>query len=255
MKSIHLNRFALLILATASLSYSVHDPYSSGVVRDHISEWLSVPRAHHDDVEYSHATIAALLDSEAPILALYRHGATHRMVGEFFVALTGSTEIAHVIMYHADRQDVPLSLAFSVAWVESRFKPNARNFNVSSFDSGLFQLNSRSFFRLSDEDFFNPEINARHASDYLRYCLRTARGDPATALGIYNAGLGRVRSGTIPASTRRYIQRVLSYRAQLIERFRTYVINNAPDDEDDGNSAAGSSPVPHGAPVRIARSW
>ncbi len=175
----------------------------------------------------SYPNVANILDGSKPILALYREDLTHDHVEEFFVNLTGSEEIALPILYHADRNDLSLSLVFSLSWVESRFSPTAINRNSNSIDRGLFQLNSRSFPHLSELDFFDPEVNASHGTDYLRYSLRHG-SDEETALAVYNAGLSRVRRRQIPSSTLVYIDRIMRYKASLEYHFDQHIRANFP---------------------------
>ena len=174
------------------------------------------------------------LNERNPFSEYYQQEATHRYVNEFFSRLTGSQRIALSIIHYAELHDIPIGLFFSIAWVESRYRPWARNVNISTEDRGLFQLNSASFWQLSNHEVYNPEINTLHAARYMRYCLRHAGGNPSTALAIYNAGLGRVRSGSIPQSTRTYISRVLSYRQQLIRRFDYYLEQRIAQENEAG---------------------
>ncbi len=198
-----------------------------------------------DDASYVHEeprsypNVANILDGPKPMLTLYRENLTHEHVEEFFIDLTGSPEIAMPILYHADRNDLSLALVFSLSWVESRFEPNAVNRNDTSIDRGLFQLNSRSFPHLSEPDFFNPEVNAGHGTDYLRYALRHGR-DEETALAVYNAGLSRVRRRQIPASTLLYIDRIMRYKASLEQHFSRHIRASFPM-PDDGTRVGGMS--------------
>jgi len=179
------------------------------------------------DEPESYPNVANILDGSKPILALYREDMTHDYVEQFFVELTGSEDIALPILYHADRNDLSLSLVFALTWVESRYEPGAINRNSSSIDRGLFQLNSRSFPHLSEEDFFHPEVNASHGTDYIRYSLRHG-SDERTALAVYNAGLSRVRRGEIPSSTLTYIERIMRYKASLEYHFDQHIRSSFP---------------------------
>lgn len=176
-------------------------------------------------VEY--ANVMNLLDSEKPMLALYREDVTHRAVVDFFVDLVGSEEIALPILYHANRENLSLSLVFSLAWVESRFSPVAVNRNASSVDRGLFQLNSRTFRTLTEEDFFHPDVNAFHGTQYLTWCMEHTPTE-MQAVACYNAGLTRVRAGRTPASTLVYVDRISRFRADLEQRFRRYIRREFP---------------------------
>jgi hypothetical protein len=171
--------------------------------------------------------IENFLEGSRPALSLYREEITRSQVVEYFVMVTGSEAIALPILYYADRMDIPLSLAFSLAYVESRFLPVAVNYNHGSVDRGLFQLNSQTFSHLNEDDFFNPEVNAFYGLRYLEYCLETG-ADEAEALAIYNAGYGRVARGLTPPATLRYVGRVLEYRDGLTDDFALYMLSHFP---------------------------
>lgn len=170
----------------------------------------------------SYENVRNLLESDTPMLALYREDLTHDAVVNFFVELTGNPEVAMPILYHADRADLPLSVVFSLAFVESRFSKFAINDNQTSVDRGVFQLNSLTFRDLTEEDFFDPDVNAFHGTDYLSWCFEQSPEIPV-ALAIYNAGRYRVINGMTPASTKVYVRRIMTYREQLMERFRAYI--------------------------------
>lgn len=174
-----------------------------------------------------YANVLNLLESDQPMLALYREDVTHQAVVDFFVDLTGSAEIALPILYYANRENLSLSLVFSLAWVESRYSPVAVNRNATSVDRGLFQLNSRTFRDLSEEDFFHPDVNAQHGTEYLTWCMEHTSSD-MQAVACYNAGLTRVRAGRTPQSTLIYVGRIGEFRTQLERRFRAYILREFP---------------------------
>jgi hypothetical protein len=157
-------------------------------------------------------------------LVYYRDEKTRKRVFDFYTGLTGSEEISRVILHHADVNDVSVNLAFSVAWIESRYKPTAVNRNSTSIDRGLFQLNNRSFPDLAEHQFWDPEINAQHGLAYLRWCLREG-GNEVVALAMYNAGRTRVHTGGTPKMTLHYISHVLEYRNRLDTRFNESFIS------------------------------
>lgn len=171
--------------------------------------------------------IENFLEGPNPALALYREELTRDRVVDFFVERAGSEAIAFPILYYADRLDISLTLAFSLVWGESRFLPVAVNYNSTSIDRGLFQLNSRTFRHLAEDDFFNPEVNAFHGLKYLEFCLNQG-ADDAQALAIYNAGLTRVVRGQTPVHTLRYVDRILAYRAGLVADFESYILSQFP---------------------------
>jgi soluble lytic murein transglycosylase-like protein len=150
----------------------------------------------------------------------YRNAANRERVVDFFAALTGSAELAAVILANADIFGIPPALAFSLCWEESRYNPKAvnRKNRDRSVDRGLFQLNSLSFPDLKDEDFFDADINARYGLSHLRWCLDNA-GTEVAALAMYNAGTARVRSGGTPHTTLDYISRILKRQRGIEESF------------------------------------
>lgn len=211
-----------VLLSASSLLTDNSNYYPYQATNDNYEEWLAVGERQREQW-YPVSYYEELVAQDLTIDEYYYATETHTMVIDFFVRLTGSERIALPIIYHAELNNIPLALIFSVSWVESRFKPYAYNNNPTTVDRGLFQLNSASFAHLSLEEFFNVEINSLHAARYLRYCLDKGAGDSATALAIYNAGLGRVRRNNIPATTRRYMSLVLDYREQLTRRFNSYM--------------------------------
>ena len=187
--------------------------------------WEAQRLSTRDAEDY--ANVRNLLESEQPMLALYREDVTHEAVVDFFVELTGSPEIALPMLYHADRENLSLSLVFSLAWVESRYSPVAVNQNATSTDRGLFQLNSLTFRDLSEDDFFHPDVNTFHGTQFLRWCMEHTESE-MQAVACYNAGLTRVRAGRTPASTLIYVDRISEFRARLERRFRAYILSEFP---------------------------
>ena len=93
------------------------------------------------------------------------------------------------------------------------------NSNVNtSIDRGLFQLNSNSFPELTEADFFDPYISAKYGMSHLKFCLNSA-GNEVSALAMYNAGTGRVRSNKTPQSTLNYIGKIMTYQKMLESLF------------------------------------
>jgi hypothetical protein len=150
------------------------------------------------------------------ILELYRDPAYRDRVVSFFGALCGSLDVAAIILTNAAAFDIAPSLAFALCWEESRYNPRAvnRKNRDESIDRGLFQLNSRSFPKIADLDFFNPSINAWYGMGHLRLCLDTG-GTEVAALAMYNAGTGRVRTLGAPKNTLDYIHRILERRRNI----------------------------------------
>lgn len=151
-------------------------------------------------------------------LSLYRDSETREEVIDFYTAKTGDPSIALPILAYADHFNIPLSLAFALAWTESHYTPRAVNFNADSVDRGLFQLNNNSFPELREEDFFDPEISAYHGMRYLAWCLKHGDNE-VKALALYNAGIGKVRKKGAPESTLDYINKIMNYRKGLEREF------------------------------------
>jgi hypothetical protein len=164
-------------------------------------------------------------------LELYRDMSTRTAVEWFYLRITGNREITNMILENADREDIPLSLAFALAYTESRYNTNALNYNVNgSVDRGLFQLNNRSFPHLDEADFFNPEVSAGYGMKHLRYCMNVA-GNDLTALAMYNAGVTRVRKDQTPKSTLIYVSNIVSYKGALDRAFEEEVVKYCTEDD------------------------
>jgi len=168
------------------------------------------------DPELGKAMQAAILEhasQEDVGLMMYRSGAGNRTaITWFYTQVTGDAEVTQAILENADTFDIPLSLAFSLAWVESRYQIDAVNKNSnSSIDRGLFQLNSNSFPQLTPEDFFDADTSARYGLSHLRFCLDAA-GNEIAALAMYNAGTTRVRRNGTPQTTLNYVSSIMNYK-------------------------------------------
>lgn len=156
-------------------------------------------------------------------LALYRQPLSRTAVEWFYTQITGNKDVAQAILTEADNNDIPLSLAFALAHTESNYITNATNNNTNAtVDRGLFQLNSDSFPSLSEADFFDPFVSSKYGMAHLKFCLNTA-GNEVSALAMYNAGTGRVRSNKTPQSTLNYIGRIISYQKMLEQLFSEQV--------------------------------
>jgi soluble lytic murein transglycosylase len=124
-----------------------------------------------------------------------------------------------IVRGHARNYDLDPALLAAVIYQESKFNADAKS---SSGAIGLMQLTPQtaqgiairtggSRFRLSD--LYNPEINVRYGSWYLRHLL-DKYGDEKDALAAYNAGQRNVDEwraegkGIQFAETRAYVKRV-----------------------------------------------
>lgn len=166
------------------------------------------------DIDEYRAAVLQARQRGTAMLTLYRDHNAREEVIQFFEGVLHSRELAEYILRYSDEYDISPSLTVALAWEESRFMPRAVNRNVSSIDRGLFQLNNRSFPKLKEEEFFDPEISARNGIAHLRWCLDLA-GSEVSGLAMYNAGTTRVRSDGTPKRTLDYVSRILSFREGL----------------------------------------
>jgi soluble lytic murein transglycosylase len=137
-------------------------------------------------------------------------------------------EYEPIILGHARNYDLEPELLAAVIYQESRFRADAES---PSGAIGLMQLQPEtakgialrtggSRFRVAD--LYDPELNVRYGSWYLRHLL-DRYGEERTALAAYNAGQANVdrwrgRGGAIEfAETRAYVERVLTAR-EVYER-------------------------------------
>ena len=152
-------------------------------------------------------------------LELYRQSFSRGSVEKFYSCITRDKDVALAILSEADKNDIPLALAFALAYTESRYNPNAVNSNSNSTtDRGLFQLNSNSFPALTEADFYDPYISAKYGMSHLKFCLNSA-GNEVSALAMYNAGTSRVRSNKTPQSTLNYVGKIITYQKMLESLF------------------------------------
>lgn len=163
------------------------------------------------------------LDREDEIAILYRDPTTKGAVLAFFSELTKSEPVAKAILDQAERTGVPTSLAFALAYEESRFKARAINDNGTSIDRGIFQLNSKAFPELSISQFYDVQTNVAKGLAHLDFCLRSG-GNEVAALAMYNAGQNRVSGNGTPRRTLDYIFRVTKYQENIASLFAARVV-------------------------------
>lgn len=156
-------------------------------------------------------------------LSMYADDQTRKLVTDFYTEIAGSETVAQAILNEASRYSVPLPLAFALAYVESRFDPDAVNRNLGSVDRGLFQLNSRAFPSLSAKRAFDPDTNAQIGLEHLHACLEQG-SNVIVALAMYNAGSTGVRMGT-PITTLNYISQIIDYEQHLSSQFQSKVMS------------------------------
>jgi len=207
---------SLFVCALAGISFNVFEskqaPEIPAVINDYKEEignfLLSETEVIHD-----------------PVLEYFRNPEYSEWVIDFFSNICINREIVLAILESSEKFNVPPSLAFSVSWEESRLNPNAINrYNRDgSIDRGLFQLNNRSFPNLETASFFDVRINTHYGLGHLRYCLDTG-GSEISALAMYNAGTGRVRTSGAPEVTLNYINRILSNKSKIESQFHSLLI-------------------------------
>jgi soluble lytic murein transglycosylase-like protein len=159
-----------------------------------------------------------------PGLALYRDPRSRGTVENFYFGVAGNASIGSIILEQASANDIPLPLAFALAWGESHFDARAFNRNPQSVDRGLFQLNNRTFPGLRVEEFYDPRVNASLGLKHLRFCLDEADSE-LVALAMYNAGAVKVRKGT-PYTTLNHIARILEFRTKLEKDFLNALVSS-----------------------------
>lgn len=173
---------------------------------------------------FTEVSLERLADESDVGLALYRQPLSRSAVEWFYFQICGDRDVTQAILAEADKNDIPLSLAFSLAHTESNYNTNAVNKNSNStVDRGLFQLNSNSFPALTESDFFDPFVSSKYGMSHLKFCLNSA-GNEVSALAMYNAGTGRVRSNKTPQTTLNYVGKIMSYQKILDQLFTEQVV-------------------------------
>lgn len=221
----HLSLFFGIILSAISLCIYFLLPHSIPTEQNTSTEQLSLIEEQPEEPELSFkeyfAEVSAdIMNEESDkSLTLYRNTLSRASVEWFYFQITGNKEVTQAILTEADKNNIPLSLAFSLAHTESAYNAKAINKNSNSTtDRGLFQLNSNSFPNLTESDFFDPFVSAKYGMSHLRFCLNTA-GNEVSGLAMYNAGTGRVRSNKTPQSTLNYVGKIFAYQNMLEELF------------------------------------
>jgi len=155
-------------------------------------------------------------------LILYHNPETKKEVINFFSEVTKSKAIAEIILLYAQKNNIPPTMAFALAEEESEFNLKAIHKNSDSIDRGLFQLNSKSFPKLKEKDFFDARISTYYGLAHLSHCLKTT-GNEVAALAMYNAGYGKITSAGTPRRTLDYISRILKSKMELDIKFSSSV--------------------------------
>ena len=226
-----LTAFLCIVLASAAVLVYLLLPIAKEPVQP-VAEPLTILDLSEETEEelsaafqdyFSEVSLNRLTDDYDSGLALYRQPLSRTAVEWFYFQITGNREVTQAILTEAEKNNIPLSLAFSLAHTESNYNTNATNKNANTtIDRGLFQLNSNSFPELSEPDFFDPFVSSKYGMSHLKFCLSTA-GNEVSALAMYNAGTGRVRSNKTPQSTLNYVGKIMSYQKMLDQLFEEQV--------------------------------
>ena len=141
----------------------------------------------------------------------------------WYARLRYPLEYETIVVGHAKNYDLDPALLAAVIYRESRFDARAKS---SSGAIGLMQILPSTAkgialhtggMRFQVEDLYDPEINVRYGSFYLRRLLRKY-GDERLALAAYNAGQANVDEwlaegrGIAFEETRAYVENVLEAR-------------------------------------------
>ncbi len=85
-----------------------------------------------------------------------------------YADITGDPDLAASITRYALRYDIPVSLLFSIVYVESSFNPDALNRNRNgTLDYGLMSLNSKTFADYSREELYDLDMNLKLGCEFL----------------------------------------------------------------------------------------
>ena len=159
-------------------------------------------------------------NTETGLRAAYRDPSTRSSVAGYIDAVVGNPAVADALLKAAEKHGVDPALVVALCRQESRFNPRASGVNKNrTVDRGIMQLNSSTFSHLTEDDFYDPVLNADLGVGYLRKTLDLS-GNAVAALAMYNAGPGRVGSLGAPKVTLDYISKILAYREQLIRDYR-----------------------------------
>ncbi|MGH3038415.1 MAG: lytic transglycosylase domain-containing protein, partial [Gaiellaceae bacterium] len=115
----------------------------------------------------------------------------------WYVRLRYPLEYDHIVRGHARQYDLDAALLAAVIYRESKFDSDARSSSgaiglmqlLPDTAQGIAQLTGGNRFRV--DDLYDPEINVRYGSFYLRRLLRKYE-NRRLALAAYNAGQANV---------------------------------------------------------------
>jgi soluble lytic murein transglycosylase len=140
----------------------------------------------------------------------------------WYLRLRYPLEYEQILKGHARNYRLEPALLAAVIYQESKFDADAES---RSGAIGLMQLTPETAqgialrtggSRFELDDLYDPELNVRYGSWYLRHLLERYDGDLRKALAAYNGGQGNVDRGVVFAETREYVKSVIATR----ERYR-----------------------------------
>lgn len=115
-------------------------------------------------------------------------------VAQIYKDLVGNPVLVYSIIGYAVEYDIPVSLLFSIIYVESSFNPKAINKNSNgTYDYGLMSLNSKTFKGYSREQLYNIETNLRLGCEYLVWLKKRYKTWGESVIhynGLYTKGAG-----------------------------------------------------------------
>jgi soluble lytic murein transglycosylase len=144
-----------------------------------------------------------------------------------------------IVRSHAENYRLDPALLAAVIYTESKFDPNAKS---SAGALGLMQLLPDTAkgialrtggARFVVADLYDPELNIRYGSWYLRHLL-DRYGDEETALAAYHAGQANVDrwrargSGIEFPETRHYVRKVERMKAVYADAYREELAATSP---------------------------
>ena len=153
-------------------------------------------------------------DSADALLTLYRDDHLRPLLVDYYTRLTADRTVALAILETCDHLGIDPSLGFSLAWNESKFNPRAVNYNPTTMDRGLFQLNTKTFPELGRKAVFDPWLNAKMGLAFYKYAFDHL-GSEEKALGYYNSGIGLLTDRPLPRSTQAYVKKILADRERM----------------------------------------
>lgn len=138
---------------------------------------------------------------------------------QFYDQFTNNTVVSQTIVKYSLEYNMPVNLAFALAYVESSgFDVRAINKNSDgSVDRGLFQLNNKSRPRWKVADFYNIDKNCKEGISFWAQKCSDKSSDMALTFVAYNMGPNShfVKKSVIPEHRQDYIDEIFKYEDML----------------------------------------